>query len=381
MLTIPHQASPQFPRLAFLLPSFILACLTLAPTALAQEFIKVEVVEVQERDLVEEIPLTGTVTSPQIALLSTEVEGLISNLSVDAGNQVKAGDLLLQLDTELSEIDLASARASAKGARANWENSKRRLSEAKTLVEQNNIAASEVLGLEAQANIDAATFEAADAEARRQEAELKRHRITAPFDGTISRKLAEVGEWLSPGSQVLELVATQNLRIDFQVPQRFYPRINERTRLVVQFDGYPNQNFTAQVLSRVPLSSNSARTFLLRARLVDESAPLIIPGMSTNAVLQLSVDGTGITAPRDALLRYPDGRVSVWVIDQHNAADKTAEVVEQQVTTGLAFGTDIEIRSGLTSGQRVVTRGNEALRAGQKVMIEKLTAPTDQIEE
>jgi RND family efflux transporter MFP subunit len=375
MLTIPHQQSP---RIALFLSAVFLTCLSLAsalaPAALAQEFIKVEVVEIQERELMEEIPLTGTVSSPQISLLSTEVEGLISNLGVDAGDRVKAGDLLLQLDTELSEIDFASARASANGARANWENSKRRLSEAKTLIEQNNIAASEVRGFEAQVSIDAATFEAADADSRRAEAELKRHSIRAPFDGTISRKLAEVGEWLSPGSQVLELVATDKLRIDFQIPQRFYPRINENTRLALSFDGYPGQNFVARVQRTVPLSSSSARTFLLRAQLDDtpdtETAPLIIPGMSANAVLKLSVDGNGITAPRDALLRYPDGRVSIWVINNYNATDKTAEVHEQQVTPGLAFGEQIEIRSGLEAGQQVVTRGNEALRAGQKVLIE-----------
>lgn len=340
------------------------------PVGFADNVIRVQLADVQQQELTEEVPLTGTVSPAKISLLSTEVAGLISEFHVDAGDQVKAGDLLLKLDTELSETDRDSARATASGARAALENSKRRLSEAQTLAQGNNIAASEVRALEAQVSIDNAALQAIEAEARRREAELKRHHIIAPFDGTVSRKLAEVGEWLSPGAEVLELVATDELRIDFQIPQRFYPRINEQTRLSINFEAYPQQSFLALVHRKVPLSSSGSRTFLLRTLLEDEQSQLIIPGMSANAVLRLNVEGDGITVPRDALLRYPDGRVSVWVVNNINSADNTAEVKEQQVETGLAFADQVEIRSGLQPGQQVVTRGNEALREGQKVQID-----------
>jgi membrane fusion protein (multidrug efflux system) len=371
-----HQGKPMLVRFSSrhtqFLPVMLLACAIVSTLkAKAESPFKVEVARVEQRSLIEEIPLNGTVSSPQISLLSTEVEGLISRVHVDAGDQVKAGDVLLELDTELSQIARDRARAAAEGARIAAEESKRRLADAQALVAQNNIAVAEVRGLEAQTRIDAATLRAAEAESRQRAAELSRHRLTAPFAATVSRKLAEVGEWLTPGSEVLELVATDGLRVDFQVPQRFFPRIDESTRIAMRFDAYPEQTIRGHVHRKVPLSDNGARTFLLRV-VLDKEAPALIPGMSVNASLNLSVEGEGIAVSRDALLRYPDGRIGVWLVGQADGSN-TAKVREQLVTTGLTFGDQVEIRSGLVAGQHVVVRGNESLREGQTVVIETST--------
>ncbi len=109
---------------------------------------------------------------------------------------------------------------------------------------------------------------------------------------------------------------------------------------------------------------------MLRVLLDEAQQPELIPGMSARAVLNLVVDDAGIVAPRDALLRYPDGRVSVWVVE--TTGDKS-RVREQQVSLGLAFNHLVEIRSGLEVGQQVVVRGNEALRADQAVTLENAT--------
>lgn len=353
-------------------PALIIICLlgwSATGIALAQSPIRVETTIAQERDLVNEVPLTGSVSSSRIALLSTQVAGLIAELHVDAGDRVRRGDAILELDRELSEIALDSAEASAARAKESLADSQRRLQEAERLETQNNIAASEVRSLEAQVRIDAAALRAAQAEVRRREAELARHRLNAPFDGTVSRKLAEVGEWLSPGTEIVELVGTEQLRMDFQVPQRFYPDIDGTTRLAIQFDAHPGRTFSARVHRKVPLSSQDARTFLLRAVLENDAAPLLIPGMSISASLQLALGRRGVVIPRDALFRYPDGRVSVWTVTDRNAESNRAKAREQLVDTGLSFAGMVEIRSGLEAGQQVITRGNETLRDEQPVQI------------
>ncbi|HEY7771942.1 MAG TPA: efflux RND transporter periplasmic adaptor subunit [Marinagarivorans sp.] len=346
-----------------------LVALLAASSVAAEDLVKVSIVEAKQQALTEEVPLSGSVTSPKRAMISTQVAGLIDQLQVDAGDVVAAGDLLLKLDPVLSEIDRDSAAANVQAARAALSNSQRRLEEAETLSKQNNIAASEVRTRRAQVDIDAANLQVAEAEARRRSAELERHSIVAPFAGTVSRKLAEQGEWLSPGAQVVELIATDNLRIDFQVPQRFYPRISDNTRLRLSFDAFPERAFNARVHRTVPLNSENARTFLLRTRLDEATPQSLVPGMSASAVLKLQVAEQGITVPRDAVQRYPDGRVSVWVLDKLDAQNNTAEVREQQIETGISFAEQTEVRQGLRAGQAVVTRGNEALNNGQKVQI------------
>ncbi|MFA5630449.1 MAG: efflux RND transporter periplasmic adaptor subunit [Porticoccaceae bacterium] len=356
-------------RVAASLLLFVCAILLSVPRARAENIARVEVAPAARQALINEIPLSGNVVTTQIATLSTEVAGLVSRVHVDAGDAVAAGDTVLELDPELSEIALAQARANALQAREALADSQRRLDEAQTLVERMSISASEVRSLAARVRIDSAALEAAQAQVRQHQAQLRRHGIAAPFDGTVSRKLVEEGEWVVPGSGVLELVSVAQLYIDFQVPQRFYALVNDEARIDIRFDAHPGKSFAGRMHRKVPLANDSARTFLLRASLAEKDDAQLIPGMSANATLHLGTGLDGIAVSRDALRRYSDGRVSVWVIDGDPAQDGSASVREQLVDTGLAFTGMIEIRSGLAAGQLVVTRGNESLREGQTVRI------------
>jgi membrane fusion protein (multidrug efflux system) len=222
---------------------------------------------------------------------------------------------------------------------------------------------SEMLSLEAQVEVSLAEVARLEAERKRQAARLRRHDLAAPFAGVISRKLVEAGEWVEPGTAVVELIATEGLRLDFRVPQQYFPRIDEDTRLQVSLDAMPGKRFEARIGNVVPVNDPSARTFLLRAYLDADDIPMT-PGMSAHGVLQLNTGRKGVVVSRDALLRYPDGRVTVWVVEDEGEA----RVTEHQVKTGVGFDGRIEI-SGLAPGTRVVTAGNEALQEGQRVRV------------
>jgi multidrug efflux pump subunit AcrA (membrane-fusion protein) len=92
----------------------------------------------------------------------------------------------------------------------------------------------------------------------------------------------------------------------------------------------------------------------------------MLPGMSVTASLKLATGRRGVAVPRDAIIRFPDGRVVVWVVES-GADGPTAR--EQPVSTGLAFDSMVEIRHGLDAGAVVVTRGNEALQNGQRISL------------
>jgi len=216
---------------------------------------------------------------------------------------------------------------------------------------------------EAQVEAKAADLAKLVAEEQRQAARVRRHQVTAPFAGVIGRKLTEVGEWVEPGTAVVELIATDGLRLDFQVPQHYFPRIDEQARLRVELRAMPGQGFDARIATIVPVNDPSARTFLLRADL-DADGVATTPGMSAQGTLRLHTARQGVVVSRDALLRYPDGRVTVWVVE---GGGETATVTERQVQPGVGFDGKVEIRAGLEPGMRVVTAGNEALQEGQRV--------------
>lgn len=341
-----------------------------ASVAAAQEPPRVEALRVTERPVIETVPLTGSVTAEQRSLLSPQVAGLVSRLAVDAGDRVEAGDLLLELDRELVEIDRDQAAADLASAEAQWADSERQLSEARSL-RDGAIAASDIRRLEAQERIQRASRDGARAQLRRLEAELARHQVRAPFDGVVSARQVDLGEWVTPGNPLMELVASEPLRVHFQVPQRYFPQVDEQSNLSLRFDAYPDEEYTGRIHRKVPLSETGTRTFLLRVT-PPTDGPELIPGLSTSGMLRLDTERTGLSVPRDALIRYPDGRVTVWIITEAEQGE-VGSVREQQVTPGISASGWVEIRSGLSAGDVVVTLGNEALQEGQQVRAERIT--------
>jgi multidrug efflux pump subunit AcrA (membrane-fusion protein) len=88
--------------------------------------------------------------------------------------------------------------------------------------------------------------------------------------------------------------------------------------------------------------------------------------MSARAILRMDTGRTGVVIPQDALIRYPDGRTVVWVIEGEG---ETRSVREQRIRTGLRFNGRIAVRDGLDAGATIVTEGNEALQDGQQVRV------------
>lgn len=325
----------------------------------------VVVQEVRTGTVVEQIPVSGTVTSPRVSRLSPEVAGRVIEVLVDIGGQVEQGQPLLRLDPTMTQIELDMAAAATAQAREELADAQRRFKDAQRLRESRGIPETEYQSRRSEARADAALLDRREAEQRREQERLRRHELRAPFAGVISQKLTETGEWVAPGDEVLELVADWALRIDFQVPQAYFPRISQGTPLLVRLDALPGQSIPVKVQQVVPVSDPTARTFLLRTTPEADGLPLA-PGMSASGKLRLDQVERRVVVTRDALLRHPDGRTSVWVLE---SAGEAAVAREQVVKTGLSFDGLVEIRDGLDAGARVVVEGNEALQHGQTVQV------------
>ena len=115
----------------------------------------------------------------------------------------------------------------------------------------------------------------------------------------------------------------------------------------------------------VPVTDPSARTFLVRAR-PDTANESLLPGVSATARLALETGRTRISVPRDAVLRYSDGRSVAWIVETVDGIDRARE---RLIETGLSFDGRMEITRGIDARERVVVVGNESLRNDQAVRI------------
>lgn len=360
---------PAFYRFALPLAVLGLIPMTLIPVlAQAQSKVQAPVIEtvtVERRNIAENLSLLGSLGSPHTARLAPDVEGRLVSIEVDAGARVRTGDVLFSLDDELARLELAQAIAAEHEAEADLADARRRVVEARELVAKNTFPESEARSLEALVTRNRAILERRRAERAFAAAKLAHYRLSAPFDGVIASREADPGERVDSDSNVLLLVATDELQLDLRVPQQYFQRVEVGTPVTLRLDALPGQTLESGVAMIVPVSDPDARTFLVRTR-IDNRAGKLTPGMSVRALLRLGTDRQTEVVPRDALLRHPDGRTVVWVA----SVDGEDYVVhERLVKSGLTFDGTVEILEGLAVGELVVIRGNENLREGQKVRL------------
>jgi len=335
-----------------------------AATAHAQEAVPVMVAMVESVRTTDELRLTGTVTSERVASLSPSVNGLVKRVRVDAGDRVAAGKALIDLDSEMAKLALDRTRAAVEEARAQLSEQQRLLDEAREMFERGLIPKTRMHSADSGRRVAAARVDRLVAEQKEQQEIVRRHTVVAPFSGVVSNRFTDPGEWVETGTAVLELVDTRRLRIDVQVPQERYRQIAVGSPVSVELDANAGRLLKGKVVARVPVNNPGARTFLVRVK-VAGGAKEMAPGMSAQLVFALREGRLTVRVPRDAILRKPDGSTSVWIVNQE---DKPA-VSERKVEIGRSLRGWIDVKSGVDAGMRVVVRGNETLREGQKVRI------------
>lgn len=329
------------------------------------EVVAVVAVRPEPTRVAQTIQLNGTVTAERDAALSPRVSGLVSAVRVDAGDQVRKGQVLLELDPTLASLGLERARAALSEGQTQLGEAVRLRDEARRLAADGSIPQSQYQTREAEVRLAEAAVSRLDA-ARREQAELlARHQLPAPFAGLIREKLTDPGEWVDTGTPVLALVATDPVRIDVQVPQRHLNALTTQTRTQVRFDSGGESVRPGQIVARVPASDPATRTFLVRVGLDDGPAGAM-PGQSARVEFELGRDTEALIIPRDAVKRYPDGTTTVWIVEPSGSTLGAREI---PVTLQSGSGASATVIGGLDKRQRVVVRGNESLRPGQTVRL------------
>jgi RND family efflux transporter MFP subunit len=315
--------------------------------------------------MVTRLELTGSVAASHRSQLSPRIPGLILKTHVDAGVRVKAGDVLMELDPELAELQLELMERELAQARIELKDAERLLSEGTALASRGAFPTSEAASRQTSLDVKQASVDQIEARMKLQRSVIERHRLVAPYDGVISRRLADDGEWVQTGVPVVELVSLENPRLDVQVPQEYFEAIRQETKVTVRLDAFPGREFPGRVTATVPVKDEVARTFLTRVEW-EGGEDKAGPGMSGRAEFELRTLGAVVQVPRDAVVRFPDGGAKVWVVVDENGR---LLVQARDVVLGASLGEKIQVISGLEAGVRVVVRGNEGLSDGQDVQV------------
>jgi RND family efflux transporter MFP subunit len=206
---------------------------------------------------------------------------------------------------------------------------------------------------------------AAQAEAGRTEDDFERSTIRAPFAGVITRRLANVGSWVSDGDPVFEMEQTDLLRVRVNLPEQEFNRIQVGKEARLTFDAWPQESQTASVTRVIPRADMLNRAFPI---LIDVPNPdrRLASGMLARVEFSREVDGSTVVMNKDAIVAQ--GPVPVVFKVEYREGKPHAKRLEVQ--TGRFFGPAVEVISAeLKPGDQVVIRGNERLRDGDALAL------------
>ncbi len=324
----------------------------------------VRVGEVQVRTLQHRVPVIGRLQEVRRVTVTAEVEGKILELSVDEGVRVTGGE------TTLARIDQTWAELSLKAAEGAVAETQATLTQAQSDAQQLEqlLSAGSARDKEAQ---DARTMVAAtqarldQAIAQRDRAKIQRDRalVIAPFDGAVSRKLVEAGQWVDPGDGIIELISVGEIDALVDVPERLVVglAVGDEVRISIEALGLTP---VGKIVSIRPDGSNASRTFPVKIRISDLDAKLKA-GMSITAEIPVSQNGEFITVPRAAVLYNATG-ADVWYAAEMGGPLPAALPEPVEVLFGLEDRYVVRPLPGgqgpaLTDGTRVVIEGAERL--------------------
>ncbi|WP_240701100.1 efflux RND transporter periplasmic adaptor subunit [Pseudoalteromonas sp. CO325X] len=337
-------------------------CLLLISGCLsAQTAVNVVVKEVNTQSIERTLALTGTLRAARHAQLSSLSDGVVTQIHAQAGDEVAKGARLLSLDAALVQAQLQALTGAKRRARIAVDDVQRRFNEAQSLSQQALMAATELADRQAALQSAKASLTEAQANERYHKELLARQQLHAPFSGVVAERFVDVGEWVTRGQAVFELVSSEQLWLDLHMPQEHFGAIDLAKQVRFEVPGKASRGFTAKVIAKVPVIDSASRSFLLRLAVPPQAGLQV--GLSASAEIVLNkTDEQSVVVPTDALLRHPDGGYSVFVI----SADKAQR---RFVRIGERINGHIEVLSGLEPGMKVVTQGNELLRQGQAVTV------------
>jgi membrane fusion protein (multidrug efflux system) len=310
----------------------------------------VEVTSLVRRDLAETLAVVGSIAANESATLRPEIAGIVRSISFDEGQTVKAGQVLAKLDD-------AELQAQFRQGEARFQLANLNLQRAVTLRETQSTT---------QVELDRAKTEFASAEADLAllKVRLERTTIHAPYDGLVGARRISPGDYVNTQSVITTIDDLSRLKIEFQVPERFFAKVVPGTKFVVTSrssgnTGRPDAKIPGEVYFASSAIDRTTRSSEVKGYLSNAPAGLK-PGMFANVELVLSVKTGALTVTEGAILTTPRGTQIIAVRDQ--GADKTADFVNVKI--GLRSKGLVEIEplgAKLEDNQQVVASGVGAL--------------------
>lgn len=309
-----------------------------------------QTVRVETRELDEVYAADAIVESVQQATLAAQINGSVTAYYVDAGDRVKKGQVLARLDTRNSDAQVAAGRAGIAQAEAALAAAKSNYERTKSLVEQRFISQAALDKAESDYKVALAAVETARAGSVQANTARDFAEIRAPFDGVVTRRLMEIGEFANPGRAVIAVHDPAALRAVGSLPQFVLPATARVDRATVDIPSL-GKALAATRVTVLPAADPRLLSTQVRADLPNVSVPGLAPGVAAKVLIPIGKANRRVI-PEATLVRRGE-LVAVNVATPQGAPQLRQVRVGPAVRTadGQKF---VEILAGLADGEQVL---------------------------
>ena len=331
----------------------------------AQAIPSVAVAPADARALNPSLDLPGRLEAYYRAPIFARVSGYLKSWSADIGAQVKAGQVIAEIEAPDLDQQLLQGRADLASQQSSAKLSEATLTRRKSLLASNFVSMQEIDERTADLSNKKAAVNSGQANVERLEALAGYKKITVPFDGVITQRNTDVGALISGGTgtglAMFVISDIKKLRVYVDVPQNYVPAIRIGAKAIITVPDYPNRTFPATVEASsqsVDVGSGTTRMQLA----LDNAKGELMPGGYANVKMSLVRDSTPLHIPASALIFNQSGlRVATVTADD--------KILFKTVTIARDLGRDIELASGITADDRIITAPPDGLADGDQVRV------------
>jgi RND family efflux transporter MFP subunit len=338
--------------------------------------IAVEVAKVKIGDVEEKLSYVGSLLADASVTVAPKISGRVEKILVEVGDRVKEGQVLAVLEKEELTEEYNEALASLKvyeatliGKEAELKYQKRKLDRSKILLEKTLIAREQVDTLETQVLSANAQVELTKAQMTQMKARLVNARIRlksteviSPFAGYVGKRFIDRGALVNSNTPLVTIVDISSVKVNVAVVESDYRKISPGQVAAITADAYPGRRFQGKVARMAPVLDRETRTAQVEIELSNPRGDLK-PGMFARAEIVAQRRAGVLLVPKGAQVKSQEGYGVFKILED---GDRVGLV---SIKLGLGQGGWIEFQGGLKEGDKVVTRGCNLLRDGQRVRI------------
>lgn len=318
---------------------------TSAASAARSQKLTVEAVVLDKEKLQNQVNLTGTILADESVSVNSEVAGKVERIYFREGQQVSKGTQLIKLNDDEVVAELEKLQFTKK-LNEEIENRQKQLLEKEAISQEEYETA-------------LTTVNTTNAEIKVLEARLQKHNIRAPFSGKIGLRNISEGSYLNPGSPIAVLYKINPIKLEFSVPSRYLGLVDVGDEINFTVDAF-DEEFSGEIYAIEPQIDPQTRSIKIRAKAENKEGKLL-PGQFARINLILETIPEALLIPTQAVIPEMNGK-KVYLY-------QNGSVASQSIETGIRTENTVQVTSGLSEGDTVITTGILQINQGSQVNV------------